>query len=91
MKILHTEHNLHIEHDPYQDLAIGVIQQAADDYRSLTRELLLSVTAEEKEKIMNKIYSIRQFFLSDWFAILSNSHSGEMILKKLDEEVSEVG
>ena len=40
---------------------------------------------------MNKIDSIRQFFLSNWFIILSDSHSGEMILKKLDEEVSGVG
>ena len=90
MKSLHTEHNPHIEYDPFQDLAIGVIQQAADDYRSLTRKVLLTVTAEEKEKIMNEIDSIRHFFLSHWFSILSDSQCGAIILKRLDEEVPEI-
>lgn len=90
MKVLHTVHIPHIEYDPYQNLAIGVIQQAVDDYRSLTRKLLLPASAEEKEKIMNEVGSIRHFFLGNWFSILSDGQSGEMILKRLDEEVPEV-
>lgn len=90
MKPLPTMHIPHTEYDPYQDLAIGVIQQAADDYRSLTRKLLSPVPAEEKEEIMNEIGSIRHFFLGNWFSILSDGQNGKMILKRLEEEVPEV-
>ena len=35
MNYVHVEHNCQSEPDPYQELALGIIRQAAADYRYL--------------------------------------------------------
>ena len=86
MTLMRTEH---VEKDPgpYQALAIAVIRQAADDYRSLARRIDSTGSELERKRLVREMKSISRFFLSDWFCILSDSDEGAEILEKLDREV----
>ena len=88
MKSLHIEQEHSAESDPYHDLAIGVIRQAVDDYRSLRRKLVLPLPEEEKKTAVDEMISIRQFFHSEWYIFLSGAENGSRILKALDMEVA---
>ena len=68
----------------YQALANAVILQAAKDYRDALERLRYS--PDDKSAKHDKL-SIERFFRSDWFCILSNLN-GELLLKKLKEEVA---
>ena len=68
----------------YNALAIAIIEQAAKDFRAAQRKLrkdpyniIARRTARETEA----------FFCSDWLGQLT-SLDGEMLLKKLQEELS---
>ena len=87
MKLFHVEHVPNTESDPYQELAIGVIRQAADDYRSLGHKLALPLTMEEKKRTEDEMKSISRFFLGRWYSELSGSENGSEILEALDMEV----
>ena len=90
MKYIHVEHVFTSTYDPYQELAISVIRQAADDYRCLSRRLSTDLTAFDSKSIKGEIKSIRRFFLGKWCSILSGSEqSGPLILNLLDAEVLE--
>lgn len=60
--------------DPYEDLAIATIRQAADDYRE-------AYTFEDTETICE----IESFFRSDWIQMLTNL-DGTLILRRLYNE-----
>ena len=88
MRYFHIEHVSTSKPDPYQELAIGVIQQAADDYRYLSHRLSTDLTALDRKKIKGEMNSIRRFFLSKWCSVLSGSEQGgQPILNLLDAEV----
>ena len=90
MNYFHVEHVLTSTYDPYQELAICVIRQAADDYRSLSHRLSTDLTAFDRKNIKGEMKSIRRFFLGKWCSILSGSEqSGPLILNLLDAEVLE--
>lgn len=57
--------------DPYENLANAIILRAVEDYR---------LTDNEKE-----LEEIEDFFLSDWFAILTRLDP-DLLIKKLRKE-----
>lgn len=68
----------------YEELANAIILQAVKDYREALR--LLSMNPNDKSAQRDK-RSIERFFRSEWFSILTDLN-GELLLKKLKEEVS---
>lgn len=68
--------------DGYERLARAIILKAVDDYRSARK-----VLARNPHNIFaqDKLDQCERFFLSDWFAVLSNV-DGEFILNKLKNE-----
>ncbi len=68
----------------YQRLANAIILQAVKDYRDALERLRYS--PNDKSAKYDK-RSIEKFFRSDWFSILTDL-DGELLLKKLKEEVS---
>ena len=85
-KLIHVEHSEKAP-EPYQELALAVIRQAADDYRILAKEISNAYDDKQRKRLTERMKSISRFFLSDWFSQLSGSDEGPMILEKLDEEV----
>ncbi|MBR2799674.1 MAG: hypothetical protein IKE04_02115 [Oscillospiraceae bacterium] len=86
MILIHTEQNRQAP-GPYQELALAVIRQAADDYRSLGRRIEASGSDLERKRMEGEMKSISRFFLSNWFCLLSGSDDGAAILERLDKEV----
>lgn len=70
--------------NPYKELANAIIVQAVKDYRDAVERL--RYTPNDKSALHDK-RSIEKFFRSNWFSILSDLN-GELLLKKLKEEVS---
>lgn len=68
-----------------QGTCITIIVQAVKDYRDAVERL--RYTPDDKSAQHDK-RSIEKFFRSNWFSILSDLN-GELLLKKLKEEVSE--
>ncbi len=87
MKLFHVEEHKALPLDPFQELGIAVIKQAAEDYRAIARKLETIESDYEKQILEKKMKSIRRFFLGDWYEVLSNSDNGPMILEMLDREV----
>ena len=87
MRTFHAESQSHHVPDPYDELAISIIRQAAEDYRRLRKQLQNCTDESESTEIKNAIETIRSFFLSVWFSVLSGLADGSFILEKLDEEV----
>ena len=86
MTLMHMEHVEKVP-DPYQALALAVIRQAADDYRSLARMIDNTGSKLERQRLIREMKSISRFFLSDWFCMLSGSDEGPEFLERLDQEV----
>lgn len=70
--------------NPYKELANAIIVQAVKDYRDAAERL--RYTLDDKSAQHDK-RNIEKFFRSNWFSILSDLN-GELLLKKLKEEVS---
>ena len=87
MKLIHPETTDNQVCDPYQELAIAVIKQAADDYRYLAKKSHESGSSLEQEHIRQQMTSISRVFLGDWFCTLSGADNGSAILRMLDSEV----
>lgn len=66
------------EIDGYQLLANAIVLQAVNEYREALRQ---NDTAAKWKKI-----SLRRFFRSDWYKLLTNV-DGEMLMERLKEEV----
>lgn len=87
MNCVHVEHNCQSVPDPYQELALGIIRQAASDYRYLRQHYSADLCEEEKKRIRKEMRTIRRFFLSRWYIVLSGIENGPKILEMLDSEV----
>lgn len=87
MMLVHAEATNNRPWDPYQELANAVIKQAADDYRAIAGRLKTIGSIAEKQRLVQEMELIRQFFLDDWYEMLSNCSNGPMILHTLDKEV----
>ena len=87
MKQIHVEEHNDRPRDPYQELAIAVIKQAADDYRYLARKSNESGSELERKHIRQQMISISRFFLGNWYSMLSGMDNGPAILEMLDLEV----
>ena len=70
--------------DPYTRLANAIILQAVKDYRDANKKLSRGKTNRDAE-IKKK--EVLDFFRSDWFGALTELDP-EMLIRKLDEEVS---
>lgn len=68
--------------DAYEKLASGIILQTVKDYRVTRKKIRKNSDSQDTQ---TKIESIRRFFLSPWFAALSEA-AGSYIIRKLDGE-----
>lgn len=68
----------------YKELANAIILQAVKDYREVLR--LLGMNPNDKSAKRDQ-RDIERFFCSEWFSILTDLN-GELLMKKLKEEVS---
>lgn len=64
----------------YENLTNAIILQAVDDYRKLIREDLDTQYIKR-----NTIKEIEEFFLSEWFSMLTKA-DGKTILNRLKKE-----
>ena len=87
MKQIHAEECNNRYLDPYQELAIAVIKQAADEYRHLAKKYDESGSELERKHIRQQMTSISRFFLGNWYRALSGLDNGSAILEMLDLEV----
>jgi len=69
----------------WQELANAIVIQAVVDYRKLRRKQRNGVALKPEEQ--SNYDKIRQFFCSEWFAMLTDT-DGPTLLKKLDGESS---
>ncbi|MCR5487434.1 MAG: hypothetical protein K6F35_07860 [Lachnospiraceae bacterium] len=72
----------HYNEDGCERLANAIIVRAAKDYRAASRGIRRH---PESRFHMNTLMEVEEFFLSRWFAVLSEA-DGEMILSNLKEE-----
>ncbi len=70
--------------NPYKELANAIIVQAVKDYRDAVERL--RYTPDDKS-VQHDKWSIEKFFSSNCFSVLTDLN-GELLLKKLKEEVS---
>lgn len=68
----------------YDNLAIEIVRQAADDYRTAAKRLIRKPSSE---KAKNAVEELKKFFLSGYCTLLSFGVEGEFILEKLDKEI----
>ena len=87
MKLIQAETTSNRPCDPYQELAIAVIKQAADDYRHLTKKNAERGRGLEQKHLRQQMTVISRFFLGDWYCTLSGLNNGSAILEMLDMEV----
>ena len=75
------------ERENWEDLAIAMIAQMADDYRADRKALQKTPVTQKirRQEIETDLQEIEDFFLSDQFMVLTNV-DGEQILKRLKEE-----
>jgi len=71
--------------DPYENLANSIVLLAVKDYRDALKKLK-KWPRNESAKIMKD--EVERFFRSDWYRELT-SVDGEILIKKLQAEVSE--
>lgn len=69
---------------PYENLANAIILKAVEDYRKVLQR---QKQAPEQESVRAEKQSIEQFFLSDWFSILTTLNP-EMLIHRLSQEVA---
>lgn len=71
--------------EPYQDLANAIILMAVKDYRDALKKLMKRPRYGPAKEIKNEV---ERFFRSYWYRELT-SVDGEILIKKLQAEVSE--
>lgn len=72
------------EQDAYTRLANAIILQAVKDYRDANKKLVRGKVNKDAEIEKKEVLG---FFRSDWFIALTEIDP-EMLIRKLDEEVS---
>ena len=68
--------------NPYEDLAVAVAAQAAQDWRGAVRVLKRRPRNEAARQVRDEC---EEFFRSEWFETLTNL-DGRVILRKLKQE-----
>ena len=71
--------------EPYQNLANAIILMAVKDYRDALKKLMKRARYGPAQDLKNEV---ERFFRSDWYRELT-SVDGEILIKKLQAEVSE--
>ncbi len=69
--------------DPYENLAIAIVKQAAKDYRDALQALARNrnnTTSKRKKE------EVERFFTSDWYSVLTDL-DGAFLMRKIREEV----
>ena len=66
----------------YEELATAIILQAVEDWRKSVKALKKRPRNDEARQMKDEC---EQFFLSEWFGVLT-SVDGSMILRKLKQE-----
>lgn len=70
----------------YQELAVAIVRQAANDYKDARKGMARKNVEERKaNQFKNDIYQCEQFFLSDWFNTLMPNTDGEGFLRLLQQ------
>ena len=69
--------------EDWEDLANAIILQAVEDYRMARRRVRM---LPDQQGAQATIRQVEKFFRSRWYAQLTDL-DGEMVLKKLKEEV----
>lgn len=87
MRAIHVEATPHQVPDPFQELAISIIRQAAEDYRWLGKRVQRNGSLIEKKHMEDEMKKISRFFLSGWYSTLSGCDNGADVLELLDQEV----
>lgn len=82
-----SRNKIPIEIEPYKELANAIILQAVEDYRKWTKEYSGS---REDRKLRKSLAELKEFFRSEWFAILTDL-DGEQLLARLKSELEEQG
>jgi 5S rRNA maturation endonuclease (ribonuclease M5) len=74
--------------DPHVQLANAIIVQAVRDYRDARKIMARKHHATTNKRIWaeRQIANCQRFSLSDWFKVLTDI-DGEMLIRKLDEEM----
>ena len=78
---------MHITRDGWSELAEAIILQAVKDYRDTNTQLL------EKPKdsiLLSQRAELEEFFLSSWFAVLTNLNGEHLLQRLMDEATEEV-
>ena len=65
---------------PWEDLANGIIEQAADDYKKALKRIKKS----KQLKAVQEIHSLNRWFRSEWFSMLTQVDP-EYIIEKLNK------
>ena len=77
--------------DAYEGLAIGIIAQAASDYRRAQwRYRQAKKDSDEQLRVIGDIRALERFFRSEWGNALAFG-KGEIILEELKKECGEYG
>ena len=71
--------------DGYEKLANGIILLAVKDYRSALKKLKRN---PKNAAANDTVHEVERFLRSDWYKTLT-SVDGEMLIRKLREEVNE--
>lgn len=66
---------------PWEDLANGIIKQAADDYKKALRRCQF----KRKKEVAQEIHSLNRWFRGDWFNMLTNIDP-EYLIQRLNTE-----
>ena len=69
--------------DPYENLAIAIVKQAAKDYQSALRSLKRNKNNTSAKRMKEEV---ERFFNSDWYSDLTDLN-GAFLMRKIQEEV----
>ena len=69
--------------DPYEDLAIAIVKQAAKDYQDALQKLARNKNNENAKRMKEEV---ERFFTSDWYSELTDLN-GAFLMRKIQEEV----
>lgn len=74
---------------PYEDLANGIVKQAADDYKKALKDLKKAIKEgwdfKAKNTPVQKIHELNRWFRSEWYEMLTKVDS-EYLIQHLNME-----
>ena len=82
--MIKVDNSPHYADDPYQNLAIAIVKQAADDFLEYSWEYKLYRTSTAK----GKIEQLLKFFHSEWYGELTELPVSAL-MRELEQEASD--